>query len=196
MGGAGMRHVFLPWMGNRGQRGFTLLELLLVVAIVSVMSAIAVPAFSSFRDDVRLKAVAWEIAGMVKEAKLRGVGEQYYALCFDPGRQTVALVSGRGEDEEWNTGDEPVVRSFRLSDRGGLEFWKKPTRAADPRYAKPDDGIAAGVTNSFICNDGLTGNGGTVYIKSPSGAAVAITVNSRDFGCTTRKWKGEEWKMM
>jgi hypothetical protein len=159
------------------------------------MSAIAQPAFSRYRDDVHLKAIAWDIVGMVKDAKLLGVGEQFYAICFDPEQQTVSLVSGRGGDGTWNTGDEPVVRSFRLAERGGLEFWKYPTKPAKKGLATPEDGIAAPnpSNNSFICNDNLTGNGGTVYIKSPSGGAVAVKVNSEDFGCEAWKWKGGTW---
>jgi len=184
--------------GSHGRGGFTLLELVIAVAVIGIISAMAIPAFSSIYGECCVKAVAWEIVDMIKEAKQHAlVDDTYYALGFRTDSGTISLISDRGPDGGWNTGDDRVVRSLRLSDKGGgLRFGYGSYGPVPPDYAPVPDGVSFQSNNTLVCNPELTGNAGTVYISTASGAAVAITVNSRDFKCTLRRWDGTRWVKM
>lgn len=176
--------------GNvRCDRGFTLLELILVVAIISVMSAIAVPAFSSFYGDFRLKSVAREIRDLIRDAKLLSIQDKPCAILFDPDRCMATLVSGKGPDDEWGTGDESVVRTLTLPE--GVRYGYG-SRGPLKGRTKAEDGISFG-DNRFVCDAGITGDWGAVYLQSQAGSAMAITVNSKEFNLGVYKWRGGAW---
>ena len=176
------------------QHGYTLVELLAVAALIGIVSAVALPAFSSYHEGCCVKAVVSEIAGMIKEAKYNALTcEKYYALGFDPASGQVSLISDKGHDGKWNTADDRVVRFFRLSDKGGgLRFGyggygPLPGLAADP------DGVTFQSNNTLVCNPDLTGSAGTVYIISRRGIAMAMVMNSVDFGYIIWRWNGKKW---
>jgi prepilin-type N-terminal cleavage/methylation domain-containing protein len=173
--------------------GFTLLEILVAVTILAILVALTTPLFASYYGECCLKAVMWEIAGMVKEAKQNALNEKYYAVSFDPDQGTISLVSGRGPDGEWNTADDEVVRTLRLRDKGGGLSFGYGSHGPIPTYAPATDGISFPNNNTLICNPDLTCNAGTVYIHTRLGAAMALTMNSTDFGYTIRRWNGSGW---
>ncbi len=176
--------------------GFTLLELLVTLAVLALLVALATPLFASYYAECCLKSVMWEIAGMVREAKQCALSEKYYAISFDPDQGKISLLSGRGVDGEWNTADDEVVRTRRLSDKGGGLVFGYGSYGPIPTYAPSDDGITFPNNNTMICNPDLTGNSGTVYIRSRHGGAMALTMNSEDFGYTLRRWSGSGWEIM
>lgn len=175
-------------------RGFTLFELLITLAILGLLLTLSTPLFASYYSNCCLKAVMWEIAGMVKEAKQSALGERYYAIAFDSLQGKISLLSGRGPDDEWNTPDDEVVRVIRLRDKGGCLVYGYGVYGPIPGYVAADDGISFPNNNTLICNPDLTGNSGTVYIRSCHGGAMAITMNSMDFGYTFRRWNGSGWE--
>jgi len=182
--------------GAKCGRGFTLLELVITLTVVMVLGAIATPLFASFYGTCCLKAVVWEIAGMVREARQCALSEKYYAISFDPALGSFSLLSGRGSDGEWNTADDEVVRTVRLKDKGGGLTFGYGSYGQIPGYAASDDGITFPNNNTLICNPDLTGNAGTVYIRSTHGGAMALTLNSTDFIYTLRRWNGSGWEKM
>jgi len=177
-------------------RGFTLLELLVTLAVVAILGAISTPIFVSFYGNCCLKAVMWELAGMVKEAKQCALADKYYAISFNPSEEKISLLSGRGPDGKWNTPDDEVVRSIRLRDKGGGLCFGYGSYRPLPGLAAAADGISFPNSNTLICNPDLTGNAGTVYIRSRHGGAMALTMNSTDFGYTLRRWNGSGWEKL
>jgi hypothetical protein len=167
--------------------------LLVTLAVLAILFSVATPLFASYYGECCLKAAMWEIAGMVREAKQCALNEKYYAISCNPDQGIISLLSGRGADGEWNTADDDVVRSLRLSGKGGRLSFGYGRYGPIPGYAASVDGISFPNNNTIICNPDLTGNAGTVYIRSRHGSAMALTINSEDFGYTLRRWNGSEW---
>ena len=177
-----------------GQHGFTLVELLAVTALIGIVSTIALPAFSSIYEGCCVKAVVAEIAGMIKEAKQNALtNEKYYALGFDPASGQVSLISDKGHDGKWNTADDQVVRFFRLTDKGGGLRFGYGNYGPLPGLASASDGVTFQSNNTLVCNPDLTGSAGTVYIISRRGIAMAMVMNSVDFGYIIWRWNGKKW---
>ncbi|RQW77212.1 MAG: prepilin-type N-terminal cleavage/methylation domain-containing protein [Geobacter sp.] len=177
-------------------KGFTLVELLIVVALIAIVSAVAIPAVNSYRDQCGLRAAAMEICGMIREAKQKAlVYERTYSVGFNTASGIVSLIAERGPDGKWNTADDKVERYFALMDKGGVRFGYGLCGPL-PTLAQATDGVTFQYNNTLECNPNLSGNGGTAYLISPRGAAMAIVMNTTDFGYKLWRWNGKQWVRM
>jgi prepilin-type N-terminal cleavage/methylation domain-containing protein len=178
-------------------RGFSLPELLTTLAVIGILTAIATPVLSSIYGTCCLKAVFYELTDMVKEAKQSALcNGRDYGITFNVARGLISLVSGKGADSKWNTPDDPVVHSLQLSSKGGgLKFgYGKYGPLAG--LGQAPDGVSFQNNNTIICNTELTGTAGTVYIISSAGAAMALKMNSKDYGYFLYRWTGKKWEKM
>lgn len=174
--------------------GFSLPEVMVATVIVCALSALTVPTFISCYDRCCLTATVDEITGMIREAKQNAlINGRYYSISFNTGTGRVALISGKGRDGTWGTSDDPVVRSFRLTDKGGGLSFGYGTCGPLPTLAATADGVSFQNNNTLICNPDLKGTAGVAYLISRSGSAMAIKMNSTDFGYTLWRWGGKKW---
>jgi len=175
------------------QKGYTLVEIMVVLAIMAILGAVAIPALTSFYGECCIKTAVCELTDMIKEAKNNALNDGCdYAVGFNTNSGTISLLIGKGGDGKWNTDDDIVKRSFCLARKGGgLRFGYGDYGPPDG-LAKASDGVSFS-NNTLVCNPELTGSSGTVYLYSAFGAAMALTMNTTDYGYTLRRWDGKKW---
>lgn len=177
--------------------GFTLVELVIVIAVIACLGAVATPVVANYYGSCALKITMFDICQLVKEAKTLALSsDQAYAVAFNTGNSTVALVSGRGDDGKWNTPDDQVLSSFKVAGKGGGLRFGYGTCGPVPGLAVSDDGVTFQVNNSMVCNQDMTSNAGTVYLVNSQGGAMALTANSSAVGYVLRRCTNGVWKLL
>jgi prepilin-type N-terminal cleavage/methylation domain-containing protein len=177
--------------------GFTLLELVIVLSVIAILGAIAAPPCMRYYQACCVRAAMLDIVQMVREGKMRSLDGNDHAVYFNAVEGTATLICDKGADGKWNTGDDTVVRTLWLKDKGGgLKFGCEicaPIPSGTETLVKPVDGISF-MNNIAIFNERLTGMcSGAVYICSSSGAAMAMVINTTDAGYKLWIWGGVKW---
>ncbi len=144
--------VMNPFMPKKKSAGFTLIELLVSVAIVGILVAIAIPAYSSFKEKARIAQAKSELKGLQSAiAALANdtenwpgpspVGAVANAEVWDLNSANAGLVVG-GTFTNWNG---PYVPSVKKDPWGSDYFF-------DPDYKI--NGVDYPVVGSFGPNMG------------------------------------------
>jgi len=176
--------------------GFTIMELLVTVAIIGIVAGVALPALSAYYGGCCLKAVVYEITGMIKEAKQSTlVTDSDHAVSFNTDSRKISLASGKGDDDQWSTDDDVIIRSLRLARKGGSLSFGYGSCGPVPDLVVSADGVTF-PNNTLVCNTKLSGSSGSVYIQSASGSFMAIVMNTKDYGYKLWRWDGGKWVKM
>jgi len=67
--------VYAPADFVRTQRGFTLIEMMVVIGIMAIMMAIALPAFSDWRERAAAKSAADSLMAHLKQARITAIAD-------------------------------------------------------------------------------------------------------------------------
>ena len=110
--------------------GFTLFELAMIMAIIALLASMAIPAFSVWMPNYKLRSVARGLYSDLQMAKLGAVKQnKEWAVVFDqasnPGRYFVC--SDDGANDVWDGpaalgGDDTVEKTVNLSNYDNIDF--------------------------------------------------------------------------
>jgi type IV fimbrial biogenesis protein FimT len=176
------------------QNGFTMIELLVTIILFGIMASIAIPGFSRWLPNYRLKGAARDVYSNFQLAKMEAVESRgECAVVFDSGNNRYQVVSGGADGLCSTAGDNVVVKTVTLSDyQSGVGFGHgSATKKATPSGGSISDDISFnGDTVVFnprsMINDTA---GGYVYLENERDGAVAIGVWSTGL-VVLRKWQG------
>jgi len=177
--------------------GFTAIELLVTMTIVFILAGIAIPGFSWWLPNHRVKGAARDVYSNLQLAKVEAVGSRAEcAVEFDYGNNRYRLVSG-GADREYSTaGDNVVIKTVNLSEYGsgvGYGHGNATKKANGTGGAITDEISFNGDTVVFnprsMINDTT---GGYVYLENEKDVSFAIGVWSTGL-VVLRKWQDGEW---
>ena len=174
---------------NKLNHGFTLIETLIVVAIIAIVSAIAIPTFTLWFPNYRLKSAAQDLYSNLQLAKMEAVkGNTSMRVVFDvPNKKytkadgTEVLLDEAYSESVWYGNGNATKDADNTGSFGGDAV----------TYSGPDDEVifnARGMTNN-------TGNSGTGFVYLTNKKGTAYAVGSRTSGVILlKKWDGTDWK--
>ncbi len=102
---------------KKRELGFTMIELLVAIVVLAIVAAIAIPGFSRWLPNYRLKSAARDIYSSMQLAKLGAVRSNgNWAIVFSTGSNSYRVCSDDGGDDDWTDGDETVEKTVNLTD--------------------------------------------------------------------------------
>lgn len=171
-----------PVAGNR-ESGFTVIEVMVVIAIIGIMSAIAIPAFSTWLPNYRLRSAARDLYSNFQLAKLTAIkNNTYCAVTFNQpvGGTTYDYVVflDADDDLEYDAGEEVITKvlwssydyvSYDTSEGGGdgLTF-------TDNDDNLPMIGFRP---NGLPINNALGFGAGTAFLKNTRNRTTSVIVS-------------------
>ena len=160
----------------RSSKGFTIIEMMIVIAIIGILSMIAVPDFLGLTSRARLKSAARDIVSNMQLARVKAIRDgSPWAVQFDTGDARYRVLSNKGADGNWNTGDDTVYKTVNLSDYSGVSYGSDHGPRATG-LSDPADGVSFNSHNSnrAIFNSNGTSSAGIVYVKNGDGDTFAV----------------------
>jgi len=187
-----------------GDRGYSFIELLAIMLILGVVLTIAVPVFSRFAPDYKLKSAARDLYSNMQLAKMGAVkNNASWAIVFDPsvspGRYFIC--SDRGADGVWNGPaamgeDDTAERTVSLADYGTNAATYGHGGATDDipgSGSAPADAISFSGDVLVFTSRGLCEEGGYVYLKNSNNNAYGVGTLTTGV-IVLRKWTGSSWE--
>jgi type IV fimbrial biogenesis protein FimT len=178
------------------ESGVTLIEILVIFIILVALAAVAIPTFSVWLPNYRLKSAARDLYSNFQMAKMGAVNNNNdWAVIFDntssPGKYVIA--SGPGGNGNWDVpaGDEQIEKTVDLAGYKGVRFG----------HGDAGEKIGGGTfteditydPDRVVFNSRGTGNAGYVYLQNEKNTAYAVGTRSSGV-ILLRKWKASGWQ--
>ena len=184
--------------------GFTLIELLVTSVVLGIMVAIAIPGFSSWLPNYRLKGAAREVYSNMQLARLGAIrGNTDWAIVFDagvtPGRYFIC--SDDGANDTWDGppavgGDDVAEKTVDLADYGNSVSYGHGSATTPIDTTFGDDITYTPPDNVAVFNPRGTGSNGYVYLQNNKNTTTygVGTLNSGvvrllKWNSSTSKWE-------
>lgn len=175
------------------------MEILVILSILAVLATIAIPTFSVWLPNYRLKTAARDLYSNLQMAKMGAVNKNGdWAVILDrtssPGRYSI--VSGRGDDGVWDgpEGDDPIEKTVDLAGYEGVRYGHGNASEKIGGGGFVDD--ITYTNNVAVFNPRGTCSAGYVYLQNERNTAYAVGTRSSGV-ILLRKWRGppaNEWQ--
>jgi prepilin-type N-terminal cleavage/methylation domain-containing protein len=155
---------------RKDETGFTMTEVMVVIGIIAILATAAIPSFSIWLPDYRLKRAVQDLYSNMQLAKMEAVKSN-----------SSSTITFSTEDETYTKPDNTTV-SF--ADYGSGIGYERPDSGSEITYA---DGESVTFQTRGLAEQGevyISNDKGTFYYVGTSIAGVVIL----------RKWNGSAWE--
>jgi prepilin-type N-terminal cleavage/methylation domain-containing protein len=180
--------------------GFTIIELLVTIVVLAIVAAIAIPGFSRWLPDRRLRVAARDVYSNMQLAKLGAVRSNTdWAIVFDTtaGAQRYQVCSDSGDGSWATTGDNAVEKTVNLADyESGIAYGHGNATDDIPGGGAPPADDITYASDVAVFNPRGTGSGGYVYLEN-SKNTITYGVGTRTTGAIRLlKWNSSsaDWQ--
>lgn len=149
--------------------GLSLMELLVVITLLGILAAIAIPSFSHWMPDIRLRGSARDLKSDMELAKLMAIRQNaHVALTFNTANDlyTVFLDNGAGAGgvarDLIQNGTEATIKSVTMA--ADVDMYEASFAGGVPRFRFD----ARGLPN---------GTGGHAYMRNTKNNYIGVRVN-------------------
>jgi len=172
---------------GKGLSGFTFLEVLMALLILSIIAAFAIPAFSTWLPDYRLKAAARELFSHFQQAKIAAAKNGTYStICFNQpmGSKTYSYVVfvDANRDLEYDPGEKVLARRIWGEGEQYQGVSLDPSKGGGDGVTFPDNdndipAVAFQSSGIPMSNSGGLGMG-TAYLRNTKGKKIKVVLSS------------------
>jgi prepilin-type N-terminal cleavage/methylation domain-containing protein len=172
--------------GRKGTSGFTMIEVLVVIVILAILSSLAIPGFTRWLPNYRLKGAVRDLYSNLQLAKAGAIRDRVdWAIEF-PGGNTYRVVA------RWGTDEVGEYKTVSLAEYGsGVSF------GAGGAGASIDGGSLTAIpANPIVFNSrGFTTDEAAVFAYLTNNKNTSFTVGTWASGAVVlRKWNGSDWE--
>ena len=195
--------------GARGDQGFTMLELLITIVILSILLGLAIPGFSNWVPNYRLRGAVRDIYSNFQYAKMTAVKDRAgCGVLFDRTNNLYRVVSaGPNRLFESNAttvgNDDVLLRTVNFSEYGsGVVYGHgaatvtaatPPTTNWDNEVTFDEDGVVFDSRGMVFRPSGVASAGGYVYVQNNKNNTYAAGVWTSGV-VVMRRWTGAAWQ--
>ena len=184
---------------RKRESGFSLIELLVIIVIIAILAAIAIPGFSAWLPNYRLRQAARDVYSNLQRAKVNAIkSNSEWRGYFDIPGDRYFLCSGPGGNGNWDGpaamgGDDDVDMTINLSTYQDVDFGKGSAASgidgwvfgAPISYANP-------VTN--FTSRGTVDLTGYVYVSNAKGSVFGVGTPSPAGVVVLKRFNGAAWE--
>jgi type IV fimbrial biogenesis protein FimT len=162
--------------------GFTMLELMIILFILGILMAIAIPSFSSWLPEYRLKCAVRELYSNMQFAKMRAIrAHETYSLTFNYTGNSYTL-------QRPDASIKKNINFLNYDPYGNVGYGKgSATKGANSSGGPIPSDFISFQNNRASFNSRGTGSNGYVYLANNKGTAYAVGIWSAGF-IVIKKW--------
>ena len=181
---------------GKHEAGFTLTELITIIAIMAVLTSIAIPTFSVWLPNYKLRSAARDLYSNLQMAKMGAVKQnKQWAVVFNQGSAQYSICSDDGANNVWDGpgGDDDCERTVNLGDYDDIDFGHATINkgVADELFSSGTH-IYYGGLNFVVFGPRGTSDKGYVYLQNNKNTVYGV--GTRPGGVIhLKKWTGSAW---